>query len=1264
MPVALDHLVARSAGLKDNAVLRLESDGDVTTAERGIFGKFLQLFRNTDAPGTRTMERALLHEVRTNFGNAIAEQAFGMVRSGTEASGKPITAGQVRQLKAYVTQLSQQEQRQTASDAALRCAPAAAAFGKIAAMAGVPPEPLSVHQKQLYMELLQQRLAYAADGPVTDKLRVREKATETLSYVASLDTAAISQHLSALKLARVAAGELVRLLGTRDSGSKELAAAVLRFHITALASAEAANNGRSPGDNEIRNAKLTALRQALNELTPREARERFEQAMSPQGAGRALVCAATANRVFRDAEARVGYVTSETANLAASMWYNSMAALAALGERGGVSSAHAQIGAIRAASSNEARTTVTITDRMARAAGMKSPERALEILDDLSGFADRHVREAQEKAKARARAQAGPAAQPPAQQPQPAAIAGSAQPPAQPPPAAGGAQTQLPGARFANERGAVLRETREVLTPDLLNRSLFQVGVLATPGGTLEDAVLLNVKGVIMAEVSRQAEMRRQGGGSPADLSRQEVEVLVDQAIVRLAPDIRDVVNWTPRMTDAVNNLVGPGKAGDPQRNGQATEEFTQCLADKTGGLVDRVKDEAALKEELQAVDGAVSDLSQPGVSRDEAKMKELVTWQRNLRRQLGTLQAVKEFLTAQGGALGIAKENLDQRIIGDWITTLTPEAAYVLERHVKEVLRSMGNVAPGSPEMAQLQTYLRFLSEELKKVLAPKRSEPAVQPSDADKARRDDVRQKEERTSAIGQAGHIALPTDLVVARATLKELGLNYLGDRDRLARLIMEELNPDSPPSGFILDTLSSTLKAEFAGLVDAQGAYAVAEFERLGGLEPLIRKVIKANVVLGPRRPTGSSVNQSGGAGLPKSATAEATPSSASSPASQPKTDKMTPAEIRKARREARAAKLTPLGAAIRIQRTWKANRQRIADKFAEEDKKPGSPAKVVTTTSSRGLGAMTNIHFRDDATARRHGMPRTMSIPDPPPSNAPGGGRSFHLGTGNNARFFQGVRDFVVRAPRTDAPQTELVGPPADPVEYADLDCFVPFIPVPQGVGADGVRIGRYSRKMGVRFNDYLDGRPLDGLERRRGKFQLRNFEDISGQLNLLHLRGIYHLDIVADNMTITERANELPKLRFIETSGMVKPAPGDRHASLRATSQNSHNYIRTRAKPEGVNVVVSHEADDEYALLMTMLEASSPRTYDVLLEEVFDGRPPSGRLETAMDDFVAGAIKREHRDEVRNFMREPWNHVLSTPLHDMVDWEHGRLGVS
>ncbi|CCB66700.1 hypothetical protein [Hyphomicrobium sp. MC1] len=410
MPVTLDHLVARSAKLKDNAVLRLGSDGAVTTAERGFFGKFLQLFRNTDAPGTRTMERDLLHDVRARYGNAIAEQAFGMVRSGTAASGKPITAGQVRQLDAYVTQLSQQEQRQTASDAALRCAPAAAGFGKIAAKAGVPPETLSVHQKEFYMELLQQRLTYDPGGPVTDKPHVRAQAAETLRYVASLDTAAICQKRGALQSTREAAGELVRLLGTRESGSKELAAAVMRFHTTTLVSAVAGSGARVVGGDEIALARDTALRQALDELTPREARERFEEAMSPLGAGRPMLHAAAINEVFKDNEVYAG-APDEVYALARSVKNDVVWALTRLGERGGIGSAE-----------NDLRELANNSGLHAEAAGMSGSARAEAIFGSLSQLTDRHGREearakaqARAQAKARARAQAQAEAQAQAQ---------------------------------------------------------------------------------------------------------------------------------------------------------------------------------------------------------------------------------------------------------------------------------------------------------------------------------------------------------------------------------------------------------------------------------------------------------------------------------------------------------------------------------------------------------------------------------------------------------------------------------------------------------------------------------------------------------------------------------------------------------------------------------------------------------------------------------------------------------------------------------
>ncbi|CCB66675.1 serine/threonine-protein kinase [Hyphomicrobium sp. MC1] len=750
MPVTLDHLVARSAGLKDNAVLRLESDGDVTTAERGIFGKFLQLFRNTDAPGTRTMERDLLHDVRARYGNAIAEQAFGMVRSGTAASGKPITAGQVRQLDAYVTQLSQQEQRQTASDAALRCAPAAAAFGKIAAKAGVPPETLSVHQKEFYIELLQQRLAYDPGGPVTDKPHVRAQAAETLRYVASLDTAAICQKRGALQSTREAAGELVRLLGTRESGSKELAAAVMRFHTTTLVSAVAANNEQLPSENEISLARETALRQALDELAPREARERFEEAMSPLGTGHATIHADAFKKLFKQAGAPTG---SRAVNLEQAVRVLVSSTLTLLGERGGVSDAAEKINTLKTKS-------------------------------------------------------------------------------------------------------------------DLL------------AGKALE----------------KEAQVSASSHESPRD-------------------------------------------GADPE---------------------------------------------------------------------------------------------------------------------------SLGEVK----RIAQLQ----------------------------------------------------------------------------------------------------------------------------------------------------------------------------------------------------------QATPNFFATRIQRAWRANRQRVADKFAEKDSKAGPPVDFVysqyksnrekaQTPEGQRINkfGMANVHFRDDTTARRHGMPRTMSAY----------GKEHHsleLGRGSYATVYRAPRDFILRNATAPAVKREVR---AKPVDYGDLDCFVPSITIMESAARSETL--QIARNAGDNLYDHISSKKL------RGRFPLQNFQDISGQLKQLHERGIYHLDIKLENMTIVEGLlGEQPKLHLVDTDGMVKYAPGQRHAfpdaevmTYRRTRQvRAVDYDQTSGEilyQRGTRVVPDHRADDEYAFLILMLNARSVQADDEISKMLRNSKPPSKAMTKEMESFVTGAIKPSHRQEVMAFLREPWNHVLSIPLHDMVDWEHGRL---
>lgn len=358
------------SGAGDDAALRLKSsDGSLTTAKQGFFGRIATWFSGGHkAADTVSLAGQFLRGMTEKYGEGIANQAFQMARPSTRVhvdgsvqfkADKPLTAREVKDAIAFARSLTQAETRKASVAVGMLFAPEnTAAFGALAAQRGVDPAQLSAQQKAFYKDVLRDQVldAAATQRGVPTPDAAKRLAGKALTFVASLDAGALQREIATRKQAQAATIGLVRALAESGTPGKTLHEFLLKADLT-IGATTLGGSGNEAGTDDWNKARVIAVDSAIIRLSPRDAKRLFEQAMAPDGPGRALQFALAA-KTSELAGASDGYGFLAAGQL--SMF--SAVALSALGERGGVKGAAALVEAVVDAGANATQADI---DRMA-----------------------------------------------------------------------------------------------------------------------------------------------------------------------------------------------------------------------------------------------------------------------------------------------------------------------------------------------------------------------------------------------------------------------------------------------------------------------------------------------------------------------------------------------------------------------------------------------------------------------------------------------------------------------------------------------------------------------------------------------------------------------------------------------------------------------------------------------------------------------------------------------------------------------------------
>ena len=270
----------------------------------------------------------------------------GGVRAGNDVAidaSKPITARQAREIEDLARALSTEQRRNLGAASALSLAPDAPGFAQLAADAGVDAEALGDDRKELYQRLLQQRVLEAGrfgdpNGPPLSHDQLRDLAASTLGRVAALGDDGVAAAQARLAEQQDAGASLLRELGRPGSDGARLAHGLLRFELAAMASAKDVAQGGTDMRQALAQSRAIALDRVLADLSPRQARAIYEQAMAANGPGRAMLFGAA---VQGCANAMHGDTNRAIAGM--QLAHSAATVLAALGQRAGVEGAETAV---------------------------------------------------------------------------------------------------------------------------------------------------------------------------------------------------------------------------------------------------------------------------------------------------------------------------------------------------------------------------------------------------------------------------------------------------------------------------------------------------------------------------------------------------------------------------------------------------------------------------------------------------------------------------------------------------------------------------------------------------------------------------------------------------------------------------------------------------------------------------------------------------------------------------------------------------------
>lgn len=328
------------------------------------------------------------------------------------------------------------------------------------------------------------------------------------------------------------------------------------------------------------------------------------------------------------------------------------------------------------------------------------------------------------------------------------------------------------------------------------------------------------------------------------------------------------------------------------------------------------------------------------------------------------------------------------------------------------------------------------------------------------------------------------------------------------------------------------------------------------------------------------------------------------------------------------REHHALKARRVCAARRIQSGWRAWQDRIqaAKRYAVSGQQ-----YVKTTSYPQTIAPPSPLPEQ----TRQRGMINFTPIAGNGPTLSVYKTAGDTLGIGSEAVVLTAPRGFVERLSKTGA---AMAAPAIAPARYADLTSFQTTTHID-----DWRQIGRNA---GTNLHDYL--------YRHKGVLSVRDFELASNHLKRLHQRGLYHLDIKLDNMTVKVgyAHGEHRGIYFIDCEGITE----------RPEAPHYCTYFRDTLAPASHRpVATTGRADDEYAFLLVLLHVAD-FSFASLYRRLWGTHQcisPTVRqkLDAYLGFFVEKYVKPAYRAQVKTFITAPIDaHALPLPLHDVIDW--------
>lgn len=297
--------------LGDDAKLRLEGGGKLTTAERSVGGRAARFFGGVtkqDKADNLQIKGQLLKALKGQYGDEIATRAF------SAALGKDVKAGKdggilvavnnrltARQVRAAIDNAEAMvaNNRTKSSVAAFNYTPGMLPFRTLAHDAGIDPGRLSPKQQDFIRERVMSLVSQSAhtdrhpDGLV-DKDEIKKIAKDVTRQVAKLSDQSIDDLRGQYKEAAKTGAGFMKAISSRSEGADAI---VGRLADTvrdtgALPSADTYfGKGEGLGADDFKTAADVSLRQAARRGSPSEASTGFNAAMAPDGQGRALLFA-------------------------------------------------------------------------------------------------------------------------------------------------------------------------------------------------------------------------------------------------------------------------------------------------------------------------------------------------------------------------------------------------------------------------------------------------------------------------------------------------------------------------------------------------------------------------------------------------------------------------------------------------------------------------------------------------------------------------------------------------------------------------------------------------------------------------------------------------------------------------------------------------------------------------------------------------------------------------------------------------------------